>query len=215
MSTPTPTASKVRIPVRSISIEQVEGAEGGKAAAVRAVAHSFQEANALLAKICDISPRKGATFEVEFGLVFGDGNTYAGSFNAAHPSSRDHVRPDLAEHVRLHLEFMAGLRRPKHMTEEAYAKTINSDPKRIADATRFLTTYALEDVADAALAVPLPIAEPLENLISIMAGMIRSLEEDAKLLRRSGNPSGAASQDQRSYEIRKALVFIQKAKDVQ
>jgi hypothetical protein len=66
--------------------------------------------------------------KVGFEIVWADGERYEGRFDLRHIS---HGTPDLAEHVRRYLHFMAGLFRPDHMSEEVYRSLLPPEIKRL------------------------------------------------------------------------------------
>jgi hypothetical protein len=109
---------------------------------------TWNEANSYLLTVCMEKPRGGGADKCDFRLVYEDGETYAGHYEANHPESPHHDG-NLTEHVRKHLEFTAGLGKPDWMTQERYdnlmAEYRVKYPKMEADSLRFLKGYALAD----------------------------------------------------------------------
>ncbi len=209
--TPPTAKPKTLIPIRSIRILQAEGATPLPAAVIHA---SFAEANTHLAHICAAAPKVDGSWKVDFLITYKDGNTYVGGFSATSPEHRSHIVADLREHVRNNLLYMAGLRRPAHMAEEQYAAFLKADAGRIAKSTKHLTTYMLDDAPEDAVLIPVDVSENLSMVGEVIAGMIRSLEEDASILQRNDATHTANLQNKRAFELRKALAFVSKAQDV-
>jgi hypothetical protein len=144
MTTASPVSTR-RIPLRSITICQGEGEidkllTGGFP--------TWAEAEELIQRICARAPAKGGYYKTDFTIVWLDGETYKGRYDAAHPTAKAY-EGTLAQHVRHHLEFCAGLSRPDHLPEEDYNKFLDrmekDHPGAKADAFRVLTTYAMCD----------------------------------------------------------------------
>jgi hypothetical protein len=211
---------KTKIPVKSIRIEQVEGL---KDALIIATVVTFKAAGGVLARICETAPKDGSHLKTDFVVTFADGNTYAGRYDARHPSTISHEGTDLAGRIRSTLLFHAGLQCPKRMTDEKYQHGLT--PDGIQKATTFLTCYELADVVTSAQAIshtvkhpdlsaPIDLSDQLAQLAKMTAQITRMLDDDAGILSRAENLTGAQLQSARAFELRKALVAIEKARAV-
>lgn len=49
----------------------------------------------------------------------------------------------MAAHVREHVEFLAGARKPAWMSDEMYSERLRSDVGQVGEALAFLATYDL------------------------------------------------------------------------
>ncbi len=151
-----PLPSTTKVQVKFIIIDRAEGPKDK--CGLRTCA-SFAEANAYLKSICDEhDPKRGGADKCDFRLQYADGEEYLGHYGVAHPHSRSHEKPDLGAHARFHLEFNAGLNKPKHLTDDEYdtfrQRRLAENPTAEQDAIRWLKTYALADAPAAAAPAP-------------------------------------------------------------
>ncbi len=145
--TDTPTASKIKIGIRSITIDR---AEGKHEECIKTEHTTWADAEARIIAICTSKdPTLPGYDKTDFVIVFADGETYSGRYDAVHPT-RDSYDGSLAKHVREHCEFCAGLWKPSHLTDEQYERWLaEQEANRAgfkADALGFLTKYALHDL---------------------------------------------------------------------
>jgi hypothetical protein len=124
-------------------------AEGPTDQCVRKSFDNFKRANKHLLEVCQSVP--AGSHKVDFVAVFKDGETYHGRFDAGSPNQEGFTAPDLGQHMRRHLEYTSGLRKPSFWSEERYAefltKQTKDNPKAEANALAFLQKYALRDEA--------------------------------------------------------------------
>ncbi len=138
---------KLKIAAKLITIDR---AEGPNALCGKTTHMTWADAEKRIVNICSTAPRSGGYDKCDFSVEFADGELYSGRYDAAHPDSKAY-EGTLSKHVRDHLEFYAGLRRPDHIPEADYDAMLDrreSDPnatEKRADFLAFLTTYALED----------------------------------------------------------------------
>ena len=137
-----------RIAIESITITRAEGpaADCGKPT----IHSTWTDAEARIQHICRHAPTDGTYFKTDFAIRYRDGNLYEGRYDAAHPTSKVY-EPTLSGHVRSHLEYVAGLAHPKHLTEAQYESHLDrlakDRPGMRDEALAFLTKYALTDEA--------------------------------------------------------------------
>jgi hypothetical protein len=143
MTTTAPTKPKSTL--HGISIRVVEGplaTRDFQRFDTWAKAHDF------LSKVCHNGPRNGGYHKCDVSVGWADGDSYALRYDAAHPDSAVYDG-QLADRIRKHLEFQAGLYCPAHMTEvqyeEALAKWAEKDPTRRQRATDMLKTLSFTD----------------------------------------------------------------------
>ena len=98
-------------------------------------------ANKDLARRARTMPNTGGYFKCDFVVTFGDGEQYVGRFDLTHAHAS---HASIAQQMVEHLLFVAGVRKPSHMTAEQYTAFIADVPatKREA-AARYLGTYDL------------------------------------------------------------------------
>lgn len=123
--------------VKEIVIRRLEGTkeEVRKIHTVK----SFEDANSVLNYMARTAPTKGHGYDkCTFRIDFEDGFSYTGRYDL----SRDEYA-DLADHIRVHLEVLAGKRRPDHLSIEAYNNLLDTLGKRRAEYERILETYAI------------------------------------------------------------------------
>lgn len=79
---------------------------------------SFAAADAVLRRWSDTAPEKGGYDKVDFTIFDAEIQLeYNGRYDLKHWRVE---RPNLKDHVVSHLEFMAGVSRPRHMTQQQY-----------------------------------------------------------------------------------------------
>ncbi len=143
------TISKTKIAAKTITIHQ---AEGPHADCVKTTHSTWVDAEARIQRICDTAPKDGCYYKTDFQVEFADGEIYSGRYDSAHPESKAY-EGTLAKHIRNHLEFYAGLRRPGHMSEADYDRILaerENDPaitEKRAEFLTFLLKYAFDDIA--------------------------------------------------------------------
>lgn len=141
-------APKTKIGITQIIINRVEGPT--ESCGLRTFT-SYAAANVYLKAMCDDqNPKLPGASKVDFRVHFSDGEEYKGRFDAAHPTSRSHEQPDLGNHIRRSMEYLAGLHHPSHMRQEAYDELRNErlskNPNIEKESIHFLKTYALIDL---------------------------------------------------------------------
>ncbi len=137
--------TKTKIGIRSITIDQAEGPVDNLCKETHT---SWTDAEACVRRICQRAPQDGSYWKTDFVLIFTDQETYSGRLDITAKDCES-----LAEHVRKHLEFCAGLWKPSHLTDEQYERWLaEQEANRAgfkADALTFLTKYALHDLPTA------------------------------------------------------------------
>lgn len=133
---------KLKIAVMTITIDRVEGPSE---LCTKTTYTTWADAEDRIRRICLSAPKDGCYFKISFELVFTDLEQYEGRYDAAHPESKAY-EGTLAKHIRGHLEFYAGLKRPAHIPEEDYDRILKEHSKPTSEYLAFLTTYALEDL---------------------------------------------------------------------
>ena len=142
-----PTSTAKKIPVKSISIEQLEG----QGPLIKATVSSYAAASIVLARICSTLPSVAPfhAVKVSFTILFLDGESYTGRIDARHNAAPNFEGTDVQKHARDYLTFLAGMRCPKHLTQEQYEQYLADAEKRRPGskdfATAWLINYALED----------------------------------------------------------------------
>lgn len=201
---------KPKIHVANIRICAAEG----PMSKVDKTVKTFKEANTFLHEVCNSAPTDGTCHKVDFLITYVDGNEYKGEFAAKHLSQR--VEPtDLREHLRLSLTFHAGLHCPAHMTQEKYEKVLaDYGHETLAKATKFLTTYALDDPATPPPVEVINYTKSVDMLVASVGGLVRSYENNAAELTEAGRPDDAHKQTRRAFELRKAMTYILKAREI-
>lgn len=98
-------------------------------------------ANASAALLADSHtyPEGGSYDKHDLVVTFADGEIYKGRLDC----KRDGSDCDVARHVRENVEFMAGARRPAHISPEKYLEMLREDPSEVAAALAYLATYDL------------------------------------------------------------------------
>lgn len=134
-----------KIAPRSIVIHQTEG----EPCATKHSHHveTWHQANALLTQLsCRL--RNNDSVKVNFWVEFADGSTYAGQLGLT-PSGVKR----LDAHVRDFCLFMAGSRRPAHMSVADYARALATYPAQTLQRYRdYVTKYSLNAYETDALA---------------------------------------------------------------
>lgn len=87
-------------------------------------------------------PEHGGYDKHDFQITFEDGEIYEGRLDCKRHTCQDNDL-DVADHVRNHVTYLAGLHCPAHMTAEQYAAAVKRHGQE-AEAKRWLETYALE-----------------------------------------------------------------------
>lgn len=135
---------KNKIRVKLITVHQAEGLTQDCTTTMH---ETWADAEKRIRSICEKSTGMGC-LKTDFTLVYHGGETYSGRYSAAPPmhSSYDGT---LADHVRSHLTFSAGLRRPDHIPEDRYEAYLAECETRMPgfkqQALDFLKSYALTD----------------------------------------------------------------------
>lgn len=108
------------IPIDSITIRAGEGRYAGATITVT----DWPAANAWLLLQSTVAPATGGYDKHDFTITWEDGETYEGRYDLKHYSIE---WPNLKRHVEGFARFMAGLRRPTHMTAEEYVLCVSRD----------------------------------------------------------------------------------------
>lgn len=159
----------------------VTRAEGPSAECVRKSFGTFGRANKHLLSICQ-SVLTGS-HKVDFVAVFKDGETYKGRFDARNPKEEASEAPDIGMHMRHHLEYAAGLRKPSYWSDERYAeflaKQLKENPTSEANSLMFLQKYVLRDEEETKPAdVPATNLSDKPEPLSVSARLEALLRED-------------------------------------
>jgi hypothetical protein len=124
-----------RIKVKAISLRRAEGPHSsfGRECTVQ----TWSQANMVLRQWSSSAPANGAYDKCDFRIVFDDGSTYEGRYDLEHFSVRS---PDLAAHVRGHMNYVAGVP-PLWMTSQpdimaTFYREIETCPQRRASAAQ-------------------------------------------------------------------------------
>lgn len=125
-----------KIPVDHIVITR---AEGPVHLCKPRVFSSWKDASAALLAQAHTYPTGRCYDKHDLAVRFADGEPYTGRLDC----SADGTDCDVALHVREYVEFLAGARKPDHVTDDAYAAMLREDPSRVAEALAFLATYDL------------------------------------------------------------------------
>ena len=128
------TASASKIHAVAIAITRAEGP--ARLCRTRTF-KTWKNASAALLAACHTYPEGGCYDKHDLVVTFADGETYKGRLDC----KADGSDCDVAAHVREYVEFLAGARRPAHMTSEQYSERMRSDPASVAEALAFLATY--------------------------------------------------------------------------
>jgi hypothetical protein len=166
--TPTMTAPpKNKIRVKAITIHQAEGLPQDCTTTTH---ETWSEAEKRIRSICERAKDMGC-LKTDFTLVYADGESYTGRYDAALPSKASY-EGTLSDHVRSHLTFSAGLHRPDHVTEENYERYLAECETRIPgfkqNALTFLKGYALTDEEAGPSPAP-PNPEPRNDTVNTAA----------------------------------------------
>lgn len=124
--------------------------EGKPIAQYDTIKKSFSEANAVLRKVAQNNSLRPGYDKVAFRVTWEDGTPYEGRCDIHHIEERQETTSglvDLAEHIRDYITFIAGERRPRHMTEKEYQELlrmyVKTAPTLMEDARIFLGKYQL------------------------------------------------------------------------
>lgn len=78
-------------------------------------------------------------FKCDFTVTYEDGETYTGRYDMV---KNEYL--SLAEHMRTHCRFYAGVAHPVHFTQKEYAAFVaRQEPARIDEYKKFLNTYEI------------------------------------------------------------------------
>ncbi|QNK01727.1 hypothetical protein [Dyella telluris] len=112
-----------KIQMATIVIAPAEGFYAGKSWTVT----SWEDAKARLRQIAGFAPKDGSYDKTDFTVVFADGEEYKGRFDVHHHEYHGGEPLDLAQHMRWHLQFHAGLEaaRPGWMTDARWEGHLN------------------------------------------------------------------------------------------
>lgn len=116
-----------RIPAVRIEIERAEGLDSE---CYKSDHPTWEEAEERIRAICRTAPKNGGYDKTDFSVIFADGETYRGRYDATHPTA-DGFEGTLSHHICDSLLFYAGIRTPSHMTEEAHEELVR-DSKEAA-----------------------------------------------------------------------------------
>jgi len=128
----------VKETVMNVVVERLEGLHEE---CIEIKVNSIKSANKVLAKLAKTAPTGGAYDKTKFTIRFRDGGEYTGRYDLVHISEE---QPNLQKHVTAHLEFIAGVAHPSHMTEDEYRQHLdlyNEATKK--EAQEFLQTYEI------------------------------------------------------------------------
>lgn len=137
------TTSKNVIGVRSISLER---AEGRHEECIKVTVPSWEEAEATMRRWGRTAPGpRGGYHKCDFIVTFDDGETYSGRFDLTNNGEDQSGNYSIHKHALDHLRFMAGVRRPGHMSEADYKRILDDyasvAPTMRKDATDALAKY--------------------------------------------------------------------------
>lgn len=134
-----------KVAIKAITINPVESVDPAKMVPVHVA--TLEEADKVLWDLGRQATKKGDYIKCEFTLLFDDGLIYNGQYHVMHP---DVSQANLREHVMHYLEYNAGRRCPKGMTEEAYQQNLSQRHEILKLTKRkfidFLDTYEIEMV---------------------------------------------------------------------
>ena len=130
------TASASKIHAVAIAITRAEGP--ARLCRTRTF-KTWKNASAALLAACHTYPEGGCYDKHDLVVTFADGETYKGRLDCK--ANGDDC--DVAVHVREYVEFLAGARRPDHMTPEQYSTYLRREPAVVGEALTFLATYEI------------------------------------------------------------------------
>ena len=130
------TATATKIAASTIAITR---AEGPARLCKTRVFKTWKNASAALLAAAHTYPEGGCYDKHDLVVTFADGETYSGRLDC----KRDGGDCDVALHVREYVEFLAGARKPDHMSEEQYLEHMRRDPNQMGEALAFLATYQI------------------------------------------------------------------------
>ncbi len=148
---------KIKIAMRNLLIHQ---AEGLSVDCISTTHTTWKDAEDRIQRICAKVPKDSGYYKCDFRIHFVDGEEYEGRYDAAHPEASAY-EGSLADHVRNHLLFYAGLKCPSHMKEADYERIVGEHTESKEKYLNFLKTYALED-----LPMPTVTAAPVMKVIT-------------------------------------------------
>jgi len=130
------TQTATKIAAATIAITR---AEGPVRLCKTRVFKTWKNASAALLAAAHTYPEGGCYDKHDLTVTFKDGETYKGRLDC----KRDGSDCDVALHVREYVEFLAGARKPDHMTDEQYVEHMRRDPAQMGEALAFLATYEI------------------------------------------------------------------------
>lgn len=119
-----------RIPVKTITITRAEGPSHLCDRPLTVT--SWALANAVLMGNSATAPEKGGYDKHDFKVVFEDGQEYSGRYDLVHHRVE---LPRLDRHVLDFCGFMAGWKKPAHLSDEAWERTKRTTISRFEQAT--------------------------------------------------------------------------------
>jgi hypothetical protein len=110
---------------------------------------TLHAANCLLTELAETAPGpRGGYDKTAFRVTWADGEIYEGRYDLHHRQCRQenpNGRIDLGDHMRVFLEFYAGLRKPSHMSREDYEHCVGGHGTEHArQCQETLEKYSLE-----------------------------------------------------------------------
>lgn len=104
------------VAVKEITITRVEGNMTTGFVGKPFITQDWNVADDILIMLSQTAPVEGYD-KTDFEIIFEDGFVYKGGYDLVHLTIR---RPNLFAHVKDHLEFRAGVRKPIWMADEQY-----------------------------------------------------------------------------------------------
>jgi len=130
------TQTATKIAAATIAITR---AEGPVRLCKTRVFKTWKNASAALHAAAHTYPEGGCYDKHDLTVTFKDGETYHGRLDC----KRDGSDCDVAQHVQEFVEFLAGVRKPDHMTDAQYAEHMRRNPAQMGEALAFLATYQI------------------------------------------------------------------------
>ncbi len=131
-----------KIPVKSIKITRVEGRIIDTPETVYAT--TWANANTHLYRMAYHAPTLGY-YKCDFTVTYEDGEEYKGRYDLMHISKE---WPNLAKHVRDHIDHYTGRHCPSWLTAEQYATYLAQFGKEPGNLQWFSDHYQVGDVSD-------------------------------------------------------------------
>lgn len=117
---------KKAVAIKKITITRAEGNIDTDFVGKPFLTQDWSVADDILIMLSKTAPSEGYD-KTDFKIVFEDDFSYTGTFDLVHYSVK---RPSLFDHVRGHLEFYAGVRKPCWMDEEQYQRCLYGTDKK-------------------------------------------------------------------------------------